>query len=84
MKYYNSDMKSKLEREWWFSIPVILLATFASAYLFKAAGWSWPTSVAGCAIYVLCVGALHQGFSFLAWMLVALLAPAHKVRELTR
>lgn len=84
MKYYYSDMKSKLEREWWFSIPVLVLAGLASWYLFKASGLPAPYNFAGAAIYMLCSVALQQGFSLLGWMLVALLSPADKVRGLTR
>lgn len=84
MKYYYSDMKSKLEREWWFSIPVLVLAGLTSWYLFKASGLPAPHNFAGAAIYMLCSVALQQGFSLLGWMLVALLSPADKVRGLTR
>jgi hypothetical protein len=82
----NGDfiMTTKLERNWWFLLPVTGLAAALTAYLMDSAGLARPYTVAQWVLYGVCFGGLQRGFSFVGWLLVLFLSPSSKALERTR
>lgn len=77
-------MTSKLERKWWFQIPVIALALILTAYLIYAAGFPNTYSFARWMLYSLSFIGLKRAISFIGWLLVLCLSPADVVAERTK
>lgn len=68
---------SALEKKWWFMLPVVMLTTICTRYLFDSVGL--PFSEFGLAhwiMYGLCFGALWRVMSFIGWLLVLSASPA--------
>ena len=74
-------MQSKLERKWWFSLPVIALAAFLTAYFMDSAEISRPYNFSQWVIYALCFAGLQRGLSFVAWLAVLGVSPSDGIRE---
>lgn len=77
-------MQSKLERKWWFLLPVSALAAFLAAYFMNGAEISRPYNFSQWVIYALCFAGLQRGLSFLAWLVVLLVSPSDVVRDRLR
>lgn len=77
-------MQSKIERKWWFLLPVSALAAFLTAYFMDSAEISRPYSFAGWMVYALCFAGLQRGLSFVAWLVVLGVSPSNGVRERMR
>jgi|PersoiStandDraft_1058852.scaffolds.fasta_scaffold06254_4 hypothetical protein len=77
-------MTSKLERKWWFQLPVCALAAFLTAYLMDGAGIARPYRFAGWIVYALCLAGLQRGLSLAAWFAVVSMTPSDKVLDRTR
>lgn len=72
-------MESKLERKWWFFIPVLLISIFLTQLIFDMAGVQSPDGLAGKVLHFFCVLGFWRCLSFLGWMGVVLVAPKAKV-----
>lgn len=77
-------MQSKLERKWWFLLPVSALAAFLTAYFMDGAEMSRPYNFSQWVIYALCFAGLQRGLSFIAWLVVLGVSPSNGVRERLR
>ncbi|WP_306393133.1 hypothetical protein [Telluria beijingensis] len=67
---------SELERKWWFSAIVGVLAALATMYLMSAAGLPpFDYDVAQWAVWFLCFEGLRRCFSLLGWTAVLIVAP---------
>ena len=68
---------TKLERKWWFSTPVLVVALLLTLALMSAAGVPRPSGfhVAYFSLYGLCAAAMTRLISFLAWLAVLYAAP---------
>lgn len=77
-------MISKLDRTWWFAMPISFLAAFLTLYVVSSAGIAQPYSFSQWFLYFMCFLGIHRGLSFLGWLLVVLMAPQSKVLERTK
>jgi type II secretory pathway component PulF len=77
-------MRSKIERKWWFLLPVSALAAFLTVYFMDTAEINRPYNFAQWVLYVLCFAGLQRGLSFAAWLLVLAVSPSDGVRERMR
>lgn len=77
-------MQSKLERKWWFLLPVSTLAAFLTAYFMDSAEIGRPYNFAQWVLYALCFAGLQRGLSFVAWLVVLCVAPSDGLRERMR
>lgn len=77
-------MQSKLERKWWFLLPVSTLAAFLTAYFMDSAEISRPYHFSQWVIYALCFAGLQRGLSFIAWLVILGASPSDRVRERMR
>ena len=77
-------MQSKLERKWWFLLPVSALAAFLTAYFMDSAEIIRPYNFSKWVVYALCSGGLQRGLSFVAWLIVLVMTPSNAVRERLR
>ena len=77
-------MKSKLERKWWFLLPVSALAAFLTAYFMDNAEISRPYNFSQWVLYALCFAGLQRGLSFAAWLVVLGVSPSDGVIERMR
>lgn len=68
---------SELERKWWFSLPVGMLAMLATLWLLHTVGFTpFPQyGVAQWAVYFLCFVGLQRCISFLGWLTVLIVSP---------
>ena len=71
-------MKSKLEKRWWFELPVFVLAALFTSHLMDSAGITSPYEFSGWAIYVLCFAGLERGLSFALWLVALSVTPSDK------
>jgi len=77
-------MQSKLERKWWFQLPVSGLAAFLTVYFMDSAAISRPYNFSQWVLYIFCFAGLQRGLSFAAWLVVLGLSPAEGIRERMR
>jgi type II secretory pathway component PulF len=77
-------MTSRLERKWWFAIPVSAIAAVLTLFIVNHAGIRQPYSFSQWVLFVLAFGGLQRGISLVGWLLVLALSPADKVLERTR
>lgn len=77
-------MTSRLERKWWFSVPVSLLAFFLTEFVMHCAGILHPYNFAQWTLYFTCFVGLQRSLSFAGWLLVLCLSPAGRAWERTR
>jgi uncharacterized BrkB/YihY/UPF0761 family membrane protein len=66
---------SPIERQWWFELPMMMLAALATFFLFHNAQVPGTYSLAWFVIFSLCAGALQRLLSFMTWLLLLWLAP---------
>jgi hypothetical protein len=71
-------MKSKLEKRWWFELPVFAIAAFLTSCLMDNAGITNPYKFSGWVIYALCFAGLERGLSFALWLVVLSVTPSAK------
>ena len=77
-------MTSKLERKWWFALPVGALAAILTLHFVSSAGIEHPYNFSQWVLYFLCFTGLQRGLSFVSWLLVLGLSPQSKVLERTK
>ncbi len=75
LTYSILNMTSKLDRKWWFFVPVIVLASISTSYFMSAAGLVYPYNFAQWMLYALCFVGLQRGISFAGWLLFVCLLP---------
>lgn len=74
-------MESKLERKWWFSLPITALAGFLTVYIMADAGIARHYNFSQWVLYLLCFAGLQRGLSFVAWLIVLSVSPLDGIRE---
>jgi len=74
-------MQSKLERKWWFLLPVSALAAFLTAYFMESAGVKQTYNFSQWVLYTLCFVGLQRGLSFVAWLAILAVSPSDGIRE---
>ena len=77
-------MTSKLERKWWFALPVGALAAILTLHFVNSAGIEHPYNFSQWVLYFLCFTGLQRGLSFVGWLLVLILSPQSKALERTK
>jgi hypothetical protein len=77
-------MKSKLEKKWWFQLPVCVMAALLTSYVMDSAGITHPYKFSGWVIYALCFAGVERGLSFALWLVILSVTPSDKVLERTR
>jgi len=77
-------MQSKLERKWWFLLPVSTLAAFLAAYFMDNAEISRPYNFSQWVIYAFCFAGLQRGLSFVVWLIILGASPSDGLRERMR
>lgn len=72
---------SKLEKKWWFILPVSLLSAMLASLLTRSAG-IWPADgAAQWLVYFLCLAALWKTISFLGYLIILFAAPTSKALD---
>lgn len=74
-------MKSKLERKWWFAVPVLALSVVCTLWLLRGAGIGHPEAAPQWLVYFLCLFGFQQVFGFLGWFGMVLLAPRSRALD---
>jgi len=82
--YWVLKMQSKLEKRWWFLLPVSAVAALLTHYLMDSAAITRPYNFSQWALYVLCFASFQRGLSFLAWLVVLVVSPSEKVLARTK
>ncbi|RZI99022.1 MAG: hypothetical protein EOP39_25815 [Rubrivivax sp.] len=66
---------SKLERQWWFWVPVSVVGVALALVLFRSAGFTVDDSPAAVVVFALTAGTLHRLVSFLLWLAFLAVSP---------
>ncbi|OON61157.1 hypothetical protein B0920_19755 [Massilia sp. KIM] len=74
-------MKSKLERKWWFAMPVFVLSIVCTIWLLRGAGIGEPEGAPQWLVYFLCLFGFQQVFTFVGWFGLVLLAPRSRALD---
>ena len=77
-------MKSKLERTWWFALPVGVLAGFLTIVLLTRSGITNPYTNPQWILFAITFAGLQRALSFMGWLFVCCFSPAGNVVERTR
>jgi hypothetical protein len=77
-------MTSKLERKWWFALPVGALAAILTLHFLSSAGITYPFNFSQWILCAMCFTGLQRGLSFIGWFLVLSLSPQSKALERTK
>lgn len=74
----------RIERKWWFALPVMLLAMLATLCLLNYAQLPRTDSLAWFVIFSLCCVPLQRVLSFFAWLVLLWLAPGLADKKLAK
>ena len=74
-------MTSKLERQWWFSLPVVALSVLLTVWLMDSAGMPHAANFAQSVLYAVCFVGFQRGVSFAGFLLVLCFAPSNALLE---
>jgi hypothetical protein len=77
-------MTSKLERQWWYSLPIGALAAILTLYVLRSAGIKHPYTASQWLLYMMCFIGFQRGISFIGWLVVFSVSPRNKMLENTR